>query len=261
MIAMAWNVAAYSLLLRGQVIRKDFFYFLTGTLLICAIYAAVFLLAGPPLDFQILGMAAIALTVAILTHALLNVGSRLLDRLFFVSDVQLLRANLSSVMESAARTEDLESLITEAKAEIEEVSSESLARGIERALRTLNSPTRLAECGLGDQLPGLVGQTLGSTNNGGTTSVTRLDQSRALRDVLVAAIEKPKPADSTARDPAALEYAILREEYLQALPNKQIMARYSISESSFHRLRRQAIRALAQDLGDRERQLGQSGSS
>jgi hypothetical protein len=41
----------------------------------------------------------------------------------------------------------------------------------------------------------------------------------------------------------------------------QIMAWYSISESSFHRLRRQAIKALAQDMGERETQLGQSGSS
>ena len=41
--------------------------------------------------------------------------------------------------------------------------------------------------------------------------------------------------------------------YLQGLLNKQIMARHSISEGTFHRNRRQAILTLARELENQER--------
>lgn len=72
--------------------------------------------------------------------------------------------------------------------------------------------------------------------------------------MLVAAIERLRPAD---RDPATsaageLQYQILREEYLLSLPNKQIVARHHISESTFHRNRREAIVILARELAKQE---------
>jgi hypothetical protein len=75
-----------------------------------------------------------------------------------------------------------------------------------------------------------------------------------LREALVEAIDGLKPADGDAAigSPGGLQYNILREEYLQGLLNKQIMARHSLSEGTFHRNRRLAIWTVAQELQSRE---------
>ncbi len=49
-----------------------------------------------------------------------------------------------------------------------------------------------------------------------------------------------------------MQYHILREEYVQGLPNKHIMTRHSISEGTFHRNRREAITILARELEEQE---------
>jgi hypothetical protein len=70
--------------------------------------------------------------------------------------------------------------------------------------------------------------------------------------MLAEAIERLKPPDGV---PEALQFHILREEYLLGRPNKQIMTCHSISEGTFHRNRRRAVAVLAVELARQEEQL------
>jgi hypothetical protein len=256
MLVMAWNVAAYSLLLKDQVIRTDFFYFLTALTTVCLVYGLVFIAARLEYSFWTLGLVMVTLIVTILTHAMVDLGRRALDRLFFGSEVQRLRSNLAAVAQDAALTPNLDVVLTQAQAEIAGVSADLLVRLTEQALRRLNNPAALARCDLLGRLPHTL-RDARSTSGIHSGEPTALEQAQALREVLVAAIERLKPLDGDhgIGSPAALQYNILREEYLQGLLNKQIMTRHSISEGTFNRNRRQAIWTLAQELQSREERL------
>ncbi|HTE85661.1 MAG TPA: hypothetical protein VK821_13100, partial [Dehalococcoidia bacterium] len=119
MLIMIWNVAAYSLLLKGQVIRRDALFFLTSLAVICLAYTAVFLsLAHGSYSFQLLGAFIAVLILAVLSHALIDAGRHWLDRLFFSGEVQALRSNLSGVVQDAALTPRFGDIIHEAQLEL-----------------------------------------------------------------------------------------------------------------------------------------------
>jgi hypothetical protein len=257
MAVMAWNVSAYSLLLQGSVIKRDFLYFVTGTLVVMALYAPLFWLARMPYTFELVGLVVGLLTLAVFTHALIDVGRGLLDRFFFADDVQHLRANLATVIQNAALAEDLGPVLSEARTEIDEISSEHFVRLCERALRRLNNPASLAESGLAPELPRTFTARRAQEGADPASPATPLELSRATREILMEAIERLKPPDGDVgpESPAALQYHILREEYLLGHLNKQIMTRHALSEGTFHRNRRQAIRTLAQELLSQEGRL------
>jgi hypothetical protein len=256
MAVMAWNVAAYSLLFRGQVIRTDFAYFVTGLVLVCLLYGLVFWISGVGYSFAQLELFMLVLIVTILCYALVDVSRRVLDRFFFGHDVQQLRANLATVAQDAALSPSLGPLLAEAQEDLNEVSATHLVRLTEQALRRLNQPAALARSPLFAELPHVLG-VAPAANGSSASSPTPLERARLLREVLVEAIEGLKPADGDVGigSPGGLQYNILREEYLQGLLNKQIMARHSVSEGTFHRNRRQAIWTLAQELQGREDRL------
>ena len=79
----------------------------------------------------------------------------------------------------------------------------------------------------------------------------------ALRAALVDAIDRLKPAQGAESGEQTLHYAILHDEYVLGHSTVRIMTRRSISESTLHRYRREAIRAVAQDLETREEALAQ----
>ncbi len=133
-------------------------------------------------------------------------------------------------------------------------SSPAWGRLVEEALRRLNR-VELANCALVARLPctlATVQARWPDPASGGPG--TPLGQGRALRELLAAAIERLGPADRTARAQTAqaLQYHILHDEYVLERSNVSIMTRYSISESTFHRLRREAISLLARELQRQE---------
>ena len=87
--------------------------------------------------------------------------------------------------------------------------------------------------------------------------MTPLDQSHALREVLVAAIERLKAGDKEEAE-QAIQYHVLRGEYVLGMATKHIMVRQAISESTLHRRRQEGIRAIAAELSARERALERS---
>lgn len=86
------------------------------------------------------------------------------------------------------------------------------------------------------------------------TEPTPLKQAQALREVLCSAIDGLKPASGVLRtsSPEALQHSILYEEYVCGHSTASIMVRHSISETTFHRNRRQAISAVARELAKQE---------
>ncbi|MEO6398046.1 MAG: hypothetical protein ABIP13_06225 [Tepidiformaceae bacterium] len=130
----------------------------------------------------------------------------------------------------------------------EEASPENIVALTQDALRRLNNPAALGMCGLAPRLPRTL-SAVSDSHPDGHADVTPLHQARALRAALIAGIERLKDAGGVgAMDGGHVRYVILYDEYVLGRPNNQIMARHSISESTFHRYRREAIRALASEL-------------
>jgi len=85
--------------------------------------------------------------------------------------------------------------------------------------------------------------------------ITHLDRGKALKEALLQALDKLRPPGSQP-DPPTLEwypFLVLHDAYLLGEPNREIMSRLYISEGTFNRTRRRAIRALAKALIEMER--------
>jgi len=121
---------------------------------------------------------------------------------------------------------------------------------VENALRNLDDYACLADSPLAEL--GLVQFRLPK----GT--VTHLDRGKVVHEVLLDAINKLKPEGETRRDPPPREwysYLILKDAYLEGVANRDIMLHLYISEGTFNRTRRSAIRAVARTLQEMENNL------
>jgi hypothetical protein len=141
-----------------------------------------------------------------------------------------------------------------------ETRGEDFVQPLEEALRKLNSPAVLASCRLMSVLPHTLALAWEMEGKMPIAQPTPLEQAHALRGVLDEAIERLNAGTGTEPDRGhvrsnALHYKILREEYVQGLTTKAIMLRHSISESTFHRHRREAILILARELQGKEARL------
>jgi hypothetical protein len=83
-----------------------------------------------------------------------------------------------------------------------------------------------------------------------------MDSALLLRQDLVDAVDRLRPSTPRAKagvdGPGGwLHYLVLHEAYVDGRPNGEIMQRYYISESTFHRAQRSAVNTIAADLYDR----------
>ena len=88
--------------------------------------------------------------------------------------------------------------------------------------------------------------------------VTHLDRGKGVHVALKDAIEKLHPAGENPRDPPPREwyaYLILFGAYLEDRLNRDIMAQLYISEGTFNRTRRSAIRSVTRVLEEMEAAL------
>lgn len=121
---------------------------------------------------------------------------------------------------------------------------------VETALRHLNDYTYLGDSPLADMK--LVRERLTPGQ------ITHLDCGKIVHEVLIETLERMCPEDNISRDPPPREwypYLILRDAYLEEIPNRDIMLRLYISEGTFNRTRRSAIRSVARALGEIELSL------
>ena len=84
---------------------------------------------------------------------------------------------------------------------------------------------------------------------------THLDRGKVIQEVLIQAMEKLCPQASAPRDLPPREwhpYLILWQAYREEKSNREIMAHLYISEGTFNRTRRSAIRAIARAISEME---------
>jgi hypothetical protein len=159
------------------------------------------------------------------------------------------RHPISRLAPVPAREPDLKPLVMPSVEEADEF--EEL---VEEALRGLNEVSRLAKCGLAQRVPRTLVAALRKQGEKIGAEETSLNAARQLRTVIVEAIERLKPveAEGTAQ---ALQYHVLREEYVLGRTITAIALNHSVSEQTVFRRRREAIEALAVDIRQREASL------
>jgi hypothetical protein len=242
MLVMGMNVARYGALLSGEVVAADFRAFALSTLALLTLYAALFTLVPRPAGWT-LG-ERLLLTILLTTHALADRSSRFFDELMFDPQARSLRARLRALADRAVRTQDRIAVLAEVRDALPDV--EDFRVLVETALKHLNDLSRLS----GEPLLGRTAATL-------AVDGTALERAVLLRAELEQALERLRPPGApptpgVSEGPAAwLHYLVLHEAYVQGRPNKMIMQRYYISESTFHRARRRAVDTVALDLYER----------
>ena len=88
-----------------------------------------------------------------------------------------------------------------------------------------------------------------------TSEITHLERGKAVYKMILDTLEHLRPSSETPRDPPPREwypYLILRDAYLNGISNRDIMLKLYISEGTFNRTRRAAIRSLARVLSEME---------
>ena len=87
------------------------------------------------------------------------------------------------------------------------------------------------------------------------STVTYLDKGKAVYQVVSDAVEKLRPASAQPAKPIPREwypYLILHDAYFEGLPNRDIFLKLYISEGTFHRTRRSALRSVTRVLTELE---------
>jgi hypothetical protein len=125
------------------------------------------------------------------------------------------------------------------------------SRCVELGLRNLHDYARLAELPLG---------AAGLVRRQGGINPAHLETGKAVHSVLCQAVEWLRPPGSEEENRINgvprrdwYPYIILRDAYVNCLPNREIMDRLYISEGTFNRTRRSAIRSLTRQLVEMEK--------
>jgi GAF domain-containing protein len=88
-----------------------------------------------------------------------------------------------------------------------------------------------------------------------SSDVTHIDQGKAVHNILSATVEKLRPSDDLPGEPVPREwypYRILHGAYMEDMLNRDIMSQLYISEGTFNRTRRAAIRSVTRMLQEME---------
>ncbi|MFN8475162.1 MAG: hypothetical protein U0822_23470 [Anaerolineae bacterium] len=212
---------------------------------------------GETLGFIAIGARAGGYTDAELA-SLADVADRIANVVYAARAADKASADLHSQLDAYRdQQRDLERRVQEltAPAPALELSQAALVRQVEDALRHIYDFPYLGE----HRLARL--RAVGAVLPDSTGSVTLLERGQALRDVLIRAVERLRPPGSEPKgDDAAGRrewhaYLILWESYVDDIPNRTTMNRLLLSEGSYNRLRRQALRGVARALEDEEAAL------
>lgn len=82
----------------------------------------------------------------------------------------------------------------------------------------------------------------------GVKGETQIARGKQLQQLLQEAIESLRPAGKRPAEPlprAWYNYIVLYDAYVEGIPNREVMARLYISEGTFNRTRRKAVRGVA----------------
>jgi hypothetical protein len=146
------------------------------------------------------------------------------------------------VAESRANENELISVAGEIMETISANPDVEFIKTVEDALRHLPDTITLGQSALADKM-NLAGK-------------THIERGKQLQQLLMDSIELLKPAEKRPPEPLPriwYNHAVLHDAYVEGVQNREIMARLYISEGTFNRTRRNAIRGLARVLAEKSR--------
>ena len=133
----------------------------------------------------------------------------------------------------------------------EDFTQEVTIKNVEDALRNLYDYAHLGDSPLGKL------KIISQEMNPGET--THIDRGKAVNKIMTATIEKLRPGEELPPEPLPREwhsYTILHGAYIEDRLNRDIMGQLYISEGTFNRTRRSAIRSLRRMLEELEALAG-----
>jgi hypothetical protein len=168
-----------------------------------------------------------------------------IDRLLYPSDK--LADVIKDMTGEVDRITQITSLVEmEAMISLEEVELIDV-RDVEAALRKLSDYAFLGN----SSLAGLKSLSVRASED----LVTHIDRGKVLRNLITDTIEKLRPNDEPPGEIPPREwhpYVILHDAYVMDISNRDIMAKLYISEGTFNRTRRSAVRAVARAISEME---------
>jgi hypothetical protein len=152
------------------------------------------------------------------------------------------------------RTDQIRRMVAESRANVNELNS--IAGGIMNTLtgHPDSEFVKLVEEAL-RHLPDTI--TLGGSPLADRINIdadTHVERGKILQQLLMDSIELLKPVDERPPEPLPriwYNHAVLHDAYVEGVQNREIMARLYISEGTFNRTRRNAIRGLARVLAEK----------
>lgn len=120
---------------------------------------------------------------------------------------------------------------------------QEFTKAVEDGLRHLSDYIKLGQSPLAEKL--------------GVQAESHIERGRELQKIIVTSIELLRPAEKRPPEPLPrvwYNHAVLHDAYVEGVPNREIMARLYISEGTFNRTRRNAIRGLARLLMEKRTQ-------
>jgi hypothetical protein len=146
--------------------------------------------------------------------------------------------------ESTANANELKSVTGGLLESISTNPDEDFIKTVEEALRHLPDTITLGQSALAEKIP--------------LKTESQIERGKRLQELMTVSIESLKPAEKRPPEPLPrvwYNYAVLYDAYVEGVPNREIMSRLYISEGTFNRTRRNAIRGLARMLVEQSRKL------
>ena len=139
-----------------------------------------------------------------------------------------------AIVESQQKADELNSAAENLLSSISANTDVDFVKTVEEALRHLPDTITLGQSPLAVML--------------GIDANTHIERGKALQQLLMDSIELLKPSNERPPEPLPriwYNHAVLHDAYVEGVQNREIMARLYISEGTFNRTRRNAIRGLA----------------
>ena len=146
------------------------------------------------------------------------------------------------VTESQAQATELNTIADEMIAAIATNPDADFIKLVEEGLRRYSDYIALGQSPLADWA--------------GITAESHIERGKQLQKFLADAIESFRPAGTRPHEPLPrvwYSYVVLYDAYVEGVTNREIMARLYISEGTFHRTRRNAVRGLARLLAEKNK--------
>ena len=156
-----------------------------------------------------------------------------------LSNLQSRQGGEARAIEVVARTnaEELKAATGEMLDSISVQTDEEFIRIVEEALRHLPDTVTLGQSALAAKIP--------------IKADSHIERGKYSQELLTNSIEAFRPGEKRPPEPLPrvwYNHAVLYDAYVEGVPNREIMARLYISEGTFNRTRRNAIRGLARML-------------